>query len=226
MAVHVIDYDIVAYTFPGLGARAYSNGTNGTDVGAPFNLGLGIGSTTNGEDWVSFTRFDEFGIGTYARLNIDNAVLQSTQPNPNDGDNWLLIIRQNGTNFNFYERASSTDPWKLTPLRTTYQAPQFAGVPMQVGIEFAQYTGTPAAAHFSNFMLDVAAPALVLHVNQSAGNVILSWQAAPGVALQSTPALQPANWQGVPGTPTSVGGVSSLTLPATNTPALFFRLIQ
>jgi hypothetical protein len=41
MAVHIIDYDIINYTFPGLGARAYSKGTNGTDVGAPFDLGLG-----------------------------------------------------------------------------------------------------------------------------------------------------------------------------------------
>jgi hypothetical protein len=97
---------------------------------------------------------------------------------------------------------------------------------MQVGIQFAQYAGTPAAAHFNNFMLDVVAPALVLHISQSGGNVILSWQAAPGVALQSSPTLVPNNWQPVPGTPTSVGGVSSLTLPATNTPALFFRLIQ
>ena len=225
MAVHIIDYDIIAYTFPGLGARAYSSGTNGTDVGAPFDLGSG----TNGESWVSFTRFDEFGIGTYARLNLSNAVLQSTQPNPNDGDNWLLIIRQNGTNFNFYERASSTDPWKLTPLRTSYQVPQFAGVPMQVGIEFAQYTGSPAAAHLDHFMLDAAAappPELVLHISQSGTNVVLSWQEATGVALQSSPKLNPASWQAVPGTPTSVGGVSSLTLPATNTPALFFRLIQ
>jgi hypothetical protein len=196
MAVHIIDYDIINYTFPGLGARAYSKGTNGTDVGAPFDLGL-----TNGESWVSFTRFDEFGIGTYARLNIDNAVLQSTQPNPANGDNWLLIIRQNGTNFNFYERASSTDPWKLTPLRTSYQVPQFAGVPMQVGIQFAQYTGAPAAAHFDNFMLDVIKPAPILQVNLSGQNVVLSWPDAPGAILQSSTALLPANGRPCPAHP-------------------------
>src|SRR5262249_28470276 len=157
VSVHISDYQIVAYTFPGLGARAFSHGADGNHVGAPFAIGYTTDQTlgTNGEDWVSFTRFDEFGIGTYARLNITNNVLQSTQPNPDNGDNWILIIRQNGTNFNFYERSTNAAPWHLTPLKTSYSVPEFAGQPMQVGIEYAQYTGTPAYAHFDSFMLDV-----------------------------------------------------------------------
>jgi hypothetical protein len=221
-AVHITDYQIIGYTFPGLGARGYSYGTNGVDAGAPMDLNFVGGGGANGENWVSFTRFDEFGIGTYARENLDNAVLQSTQPNPNNGDNWILIIRDHGTNFNFYERATNTAPWGLTPLQTSYAIPQFAGQPMQVGIEYAQYTGTPAYGHFDSFMLDRAAA--TIQVSRSGGNVLLSWPDVPDLVLQSTPSLSPpVIWTAVPGTPTFNGGIATLSLSPSGG-ARFFRL--
>jgi hypothetical protein len=229
VAVHITDYLIAAYTFPGLGARAYSFGTNGTDIGSPLELAYTTNATPppeflNGEDWVSFTRFDEFGIGTYARLNIQNGVLQSTQPNPNNGDNWLLIIRQNYTNFNFYERASNTAPWRLTPLQTSYQVPQFANLPMQVGIEYAQYTGNPAYGHFDSYMLDAPPPVLTI-ATVGNGTVNVSWPAVPGYTLQYTDSLSPTSWHSAP--------APVLTGPATYTVNMpesvsdrFFRLIH
>jgi hypothetical protein len=230
MSVHISDYQIIAYTFPGLGARAFSHGAYGTNVGAPFVIGytpsppLAV-TETNGEDWVSFTRFDEFGIGTYPRLNITNTVLQSIQLNQDNGDNWLLIIRQNGTDFNFYERSTNTEPWRLTPLKTSYVVPEFANQPMQVGIEYAQYAGTPAYAHFDSFMLDVLPIAPKLTVILTNNNVSISWPTAAGVTLQSTPALVPPSWQPEPTPPTQNNGTSTVVLPATNRTE-FFRLVQ
>jgi hypothetical protein len=226
VSVHISDYQIVAYTFPGLGARAFSHGAYGTNIGAPFAIGFTtVGTETNGEDWVSFTRFDEFGIGTYPRLNITNNVLQSIQLNQDNGDNWLLIIRQNGTEFNFYERSTNTEPWRLTPLKTSYSVPEFAGQPMQVGIEYAQYAGTPAYAHFDSYMLDITPPSPKLEVTLANGKVTISWPTAPGVSLQFTPSLGPVNWQPEPTQPTINGGTTSVVLSPTNA-AAYFRLVQ
>jgi hypothetical protein len=225
-AVHINYFDIVNYTFPGIGARAYSWGTNGTDVGSPFDLGFGTNGPVNGESWVNFTRFDEFGIGTYARLNLDNGVLQSTQSNPNNGDNWLLIIRDHGTNFNFYERATNNAPWRLTPNRTSYAVPVFAGQPMQVGIQWMGFGGgTPAEAQFDHFMLNASLATLNV-TPLGNGTIALSWPAVPGVILQKTSNLTPpVTWLNVPGSPTLNAGIASLILPDSGVPT-FFRLVR
>jgi regulation of enolase protein 1 (concanavalin A-like superfamily) len=231
MAVHIKQYQNVAFTFPGIGARAYSYGTNGTDIGAPLELGYTTnaqGAPINGESWVNLTRFDEFGIGTYARLNLSNIVLQSTQSNPNNGDNWLLIIRDHGTNFNFFERATNTAPWRLTPNKTAYLVPRFAGLPMQVGIQWMTFNRGGVAspgllARFDSFMLDALSP--TLQADHVGNNIVLSWPAAPGWTLQSTPAVAPTNWQPVGGTPVLSGSRYTLTVPATS-PAAFFRLVH
>jgi len=231
MAVHIKQYQILGFTFPGIGARAYSFGTNGTDIGAPLELGYTTnaqGAPINGESWVNFTRFDEFGFGTYARLNLSNIVTQSTQNNPNNGDNWLLIIRDHGTNFTFFERATNTAAWRLTPFKTSYQVPRFAGLPMQVGIQWMTFNrgAVPAPgymARFDSFMLDALGP--TLEADHVGGNIVLSWAAAPGWTLQSTPTIAPTNWQPVGGTPVLSGSRYTLTLPATS-PAAFFRLVH
>src|SRR5207249_11641528 len=151
---------------------------------------------------------------------------QSTQPNINNGDNWLLIIRDHGTNFNFYERAVNTAPWRLTPNRTSYAIPAFDGQPMQVGIQWMTFNRGGAGqdfARFDSFMLDVSMP--TLQITPSPGNITLSWPAAPGWVLQSTTTLNPVNWQPVSGTPTVSFGRYSLTLPASGA-GRYFRLIH
>ena len=209
-AVHLTAFDVVNYNSPGLLARAY--GTNG----APF-------AGTNGECWVSWTRFDEFGIGTYARQTIDNVTTRSPQPVQGDTNYWLLIVRRDGTNFSFYQRVNATDPWQPSPNGTTYSVPSFAGVPMQVGICQATFNNIPAMAQFDSFMLDTVLP--TLSVSRSGADVVLSWPAVPGVALQYTTSLKPVNWLPVGTTPVTSGGISSVTLPP-SAATEFFRLVH
>src|SRR5262249_39571263 len=111
MAVQVQSYDVAAFNQPGLLARVYGVTTN-NEIGAPFGVVVTNANGTNdlGEYWVSMCRFDEFGIGTYARRNLDSGVSQNTQPDqvaPVNGGGtnfWLLIVRSRGTEFDFYKR--------------------------------------------------------------------------------------------------------------------------
>lgn len=211
LAVTETETNVVAiYNTPGLLARPY------TGNGAPF-----VGGTN--ESWISWTRFDEFGIGTYARRTLNNGTQQNTQPGFNDGEFWLLMTRQNGTNFSFYQRKEVTDPWRPAPTGITYPVAAFAGQPMQVGIQACAFnSGVTATAQFDSFMLDTGLPKL--EVVKSGGNVVVSWPVAPAT-LQSTVGLVPANWQNVTAPLATNSGVVSVTLPATNS-TLFFRLAQ
>src|SRR5208283_2528045 len=96
MQVHLVNFNAysnnlanpgsASYDNPGLMARLYTTFTNG-DIGAPFVINT---NNTYGENWVSWTRFDQFGIGTYARAEINNAkVVSSTQPDVGSGQFWL-----------------------------------------------------------------------------------------------------------------------------------------
>jgi hypothetical protein len=213
----------------GLLARLYSTGTNGTDLGAPYTLGTVTNGTVNFETWVGFTKFDEFGFGTYARKNIANIEFQFTQPNPGSPDNWLLILRQNHTNFYFYERATNTAPWALTPKKTSFSGaggalPDFAGQPMQVGIQLTPYTPGPLMAQFEHFMLDVESGSGLQISNGSGGNVIVSWPPIPG-QLQSSTNVVPTSWQNVPGSPVLGPNGYSLSVPLSGR-TMFFRLVQ
>jgi hypothetical protein len=160
-------------------------------------------------------------------LNLDSAVQQSTQPDgrdtgiPGDTNWWLLVIRSDGTNFNFYKKLNATDPWNAIPLATAYHQMEFAGAPMQVGLMAGPWTDTDTrTVMFEHFMLDVATP---LHISRSGGNVHLSWAAISGLVLQQTLSLSPVNWQPVPGTLVTNAGLVTISVPMTNA-ATFFRL--
>src|SRR5262249_56449357 len=124
------------------------------------------GTNGRGEYWVSMCRFDEFGIGTYARRNLDSGVSQNTQPDqvaPVNGGGtnfWLLIVRSRGTEFDFYKRSGLTDAWIQVPNKTHYSLAQFAGQPMQAGIMSGPWNGTGGTTatyrttRLDNFMLD------------------------------------------------------------------------
>ncbi len=198
------------YNTLGLLARPYVGN------GSPF-----VGGTN--ESWVSWTRFDEFGIGTYARRTLNNGTQQNTQPGWNNGEFWLLMVRERGTNFSFYQRKEVTDPWRPAPTGINYNVAAFAGQPMQVGIQACAFnSGVTATAQFDSFMLDTGLPKL--SVSASGGNVTVSWPVAPAT-LQSTTSLSPVNWQNVTTGISTNSGVVSVTLPTTNS-ALFFRLAQ
>ena len=201
---------IAIYNTLGLLARPY------TGNGSPF-----VGGTN--ESWISWTRFDEFGIGTYARRTLNNGTQQNTQPGFNNGEFWLLMVRQDGTNFSFYQRKEVTDPWRPAPTGIGYSVAGFAGQPMQVGIQACAFnSGVTATAQFDSFMLDTGLPKL--SVSLAGGNVTVSWPLAPA-GLQASTSLSSVNWQNVTTPATTNNGVVSVTLPATNS-TLFFRLAQ
>lgn len=198
------------YNTLGLLARPY------VGSGSPF-----VGGTN--ESWVSWTRFDEFGIGTYARRTLNNGTQQNTQPGWNNNEFWLLMVRQNGTNFSFYQRKEVTDPWKPAPTGISYGVAEFAGQPMQVGIQACAFnSGVTATAQFDSFMLDTGLPKL--SVSSAGNNVTVSWPLAPAV-LQSSVSLAPVNWQNVTAPMSTNNGVVSVTVPKTGS-TLFFRLAQ
>jgi hypothetical protein len=228
MAVHINALEANAYNQPGLLARAYCVDTNG-NIGAPFGLFLPNGNGTNdlGEYWVSFCRFEEYGIGTYPRLNLDSVVLESIQLDQGDGTFWLLMVRSQGTNFSFYKRATNNVPWLNIPLLTSYQAPEFAGQPMQVGLMSGAWWQdggiTSRSVWFEHFMLDKVTGS-PLQITHSGATVTLSWPAIAGT-VQHTTSLSPANWQPVGGIPVLGTNGYSLTIPRGAGPD-FFRLVQ
>ncbi|SPE61178.1 exported hypothetical protein [Verrucomicrobia bacterium] len=235
MQVHLVNFNAYSnnlasagsanYDNPGLMARLYTTYTNG-NIGAPFATNA---NGTYGEDWVSWTRFDQFGIGTYARAEIDNAkVVSSTQPDIGSGQFWLLLVRQSGTNFSFYQRASQTDPWLPAPNGVTYANAVYANQPMQIGIIACAFdSGLEQVDQFDNFALDVSG-GFGLTITLSGSNIILSWPDQPGVQVQTTASLPalPADWRPVLNPPpTVVNGVASLTLPIGAQNA-YFRLSE
>ncbi len=221
-AVHIESYDIEAYNQPGILARAYtaSNGILGYPLG--YSVTNAEGEFTDGEYWVSLTRFDEFGIGTYARQNIDSVVSQNTQPDANDNNYWMLIIRSQGTNFTFYKRLSETDPWRRIPNNTAYRIIEMAGRPMQVGVMAGPWSANQRTVRFSRFMLDYSSGA-ELKITASGGNVTLRWPADPNLVLEYSPSLSEPDWDTVPGIPALDTEGYMLTWPI-GTGELFFRL--
>jgi hypothetical protein len=220
-AVHVfLDNGAVPSTAnnnPGILARAYGYDTNG-NVGAPY------GGTNGAEYWVSWTRFDEFGIGTYARLTLANGTTRSTQPAQGDTNYWLLMVRRNYTNFSFYQRTLPTQPWAPAPNGTVYNVAAFNGVPMQVGIYGGGFNSSlPVLDQFDTFMLDAEPSKLT--ITKSGGNVTLTWSALTGGTLYSTLSLSSPDWEPVPGPSNVLNGMVSITLPNTNT-ATFYRVLQ
>jgi hypothetical protein len=220
--VHVKTMDVAGYNQPGLLARLYTSGTNGADLGAPFI------PATGGETWVDLCRFEEYGFGTYARLNEDSVVQQSTQSDGNDGKTFIMIYRSNGTNFNFYKRASTNAPWENVPLKTTYQVAEFANQPMQVGIMSGPWNGGSGppgyTTTYDNFMLDwTDAPTPTVAI--SGVNIIVTWPPDPLLVLQSTHSLNsPVSWATEPAGTLGVNGYSR-SYPLSGAP-MYFRLKQ
>ncbi len=209
--------DSQPYNNSGVLARGYTIATNGA-LGAPLDQ-------AGNECWVDWVRFDEFGIGTRMELTIDNVTTRPANSDVGGTDRYMLMVRQNGTNFYFFQRTLPTDPWHTTAVPARIGATavaKFAGQPMQVGIVCSGFdSGTPVSAGFSNFMLDIGSPGLSL--TASGTNVVVTWPGSPSAQLQYTPTLNPPNWQPVGGTPTFANGQYSLTLPA-SARSLFFRL--
>ena len=224
MAVHIttplLDTNgnaIASYNIPGLMARAYSF-TNG-NIGAPVDGAVG-------EDWVTWGRFDEFNIGTRAELIIDNGTTALPTSDQGSDQRWLLMVRQNGTNFAFYQRSNATDPWQPSKAKQTFSVANFAGLPVQAGIQDGGFdSGNIVVGQFDHFMLDASPSAGGLTVTPAGANVLISWPAVPGgsYTLQSSPSLAPASWTPVGGSPVFSNGLDTMTVPISGG-TQFFRL--
>jgi len=211
--VHITANDTSQYppqfhTTCGLMARQFGPG------GAPSDGPLG----TN-ENWVSWTRFDLWGISTYARsTTADGNTIQLTTPLAGNTNYWLLLVKD-GANYHFFEKANPEDLW-IERFPGSVVRPDLIGA-MQVGIIQATFSDAVVMSQFDSLMLDVTAP--TLEAIPDANNVVLRWSAVPGVVLKQTTSLSQPNWQTVTGQPVLSNGLYQITIPMTNATA-FFRL--
>jgi hypothetical protein len=114
-----------------------------------------------------------------------------------------------------------TDNWLA---RDEWPDPMFNGAYSDFRIWSGALTSGQVANLYKAGPNVVAGPALQI---TAAGNQItLKWPAnATGFNLQSSTTLVPSNWTAVPGTPTVVDGLNTLTLPATLAQS-YYRLKQ
>jgi len=114
----------------------------------------------------------------------------------------------------------------LTPGKLSFSGsgalPDFAGQPMQVGIQVTPYL-PDLYAQLEHFMLDRTSGS-PLTIVQSGANVIVSWPPIPGT-LQTSLLVSPTSWSTVPGSPTLVNGQYQMTVPISHSTS-FFRLVQ
>ena len=178
-AVHVVSpFNNSAYNSAGLQARAFSAG------GDPFN---------GSENFVSWTRFDEYNFANYLRSEVNGGVAQI---NPGDYPNtnyWLRIDRVSGTNFFFYQKATKAAAWQQksfpSPVSgTKLMRADLAGQPLQVGIIHATFSGQ-LGVQFTDFSLSVSntstvtapSPPSGLTLTTNAGNGLnVSWHPGTG----------------------------------------------
>lgn len=124
-------FETGSYNTAGLMARAFSSGGN------PFG---------GSEDWVSWTRFDQFNIGNYFRNAVNGETERRTKSPSN---NYWLRLDRSGNTFTVYERANAGDPWILMDTQVRVD---FAGQPLQVGILHATFD-VERLARFSDFSI-------------------------------------------------------------------------
>ena len=181
--------------FLGGGANCDSLQQRGLQYGGPASTRiLGGGDSFGGsENYVSWTRFNEYSYANYLRNEVNGAV---SQINPGDYPNsayWLRLDRV-GNTFRFYQRTNSTDAWKLVsfpaPVNgTTLTRSDLAGQPLQVGLIHATFSGQ-LGVQFSSFSITetnmgpfatAPSPATGLaFARNSDGSLGLSWTPGAG----------------------------------------------
>jgi hypothetical protein len=140
MSVHVMGIGNVntntPFNIPGLMARAFGSG------GAPAPGGT--------ENFLLWGRFNEFNNANIRKNNV-NGVKTDTGLGTNPNSNYWLRIERIGNVFNLYEKALEGDQW--ISVGTTTRA-DFAGLPLQAGIEHATYASTTTrTGYYEKFSL-------------------------------------------------------------------------
>ncbi len=182
-----------------------------------------VSTNAPAENWVYWGEFEQFGDSTESRFALNGGDNERANFDNATNDFWLLMVRS-GDTFKFYRRTSATSPWVPQPSSQTIVQPNLLGVPLQVGLFQALYTGNLGTVEFGNFMVDMTTGPM-LEASGSGGNVNLSWTTAGSFTLQSSPSLSSPNWQPVAATPVVANGTNTVTLPTSNT-TLFFRLVH
>ena len=177
--VHVVTpFNNAAYNTAGLQARAFSPGGN--------PLG-------GSEDFVSWTRFDDYNYANYLRNEVNGGV---TQINPGGYPNsayWLRLDRI-GNNFRFFQRTNSSDSWKIvsfpSPVSgTNLVRSDLAGQPLQVGIIHATFGGqlgvqlsdfSITATNFGSFGAPPPPVTVLSAATNGSGGLNVSWVPAAG----------------------------------------------
>ena len=138
------------------------------------------------ENYVSWTRFDQFGIANYFRNEVNGDTSGAVRrPIFEVNSNYWLRLQRVGNTFYAYERATPDQEWIL---RDQQDRPDMDGQPVQVGIIHATFSANTLTAAFSNFKLTgpnvhvgtEAAPATDLTVTADAGPGALRIQWTPG----------------------------------------------
>jgi hypothetical protein len=178
-----------------------------------------------GEDWISWSRFDLFGIQNDGRSTLDGG---TTRLEVRDGTTnyWLMIVR-NGNTFYFMERPTTNDAWFVRNNFTTVRS-DFGGQPLQVGIQAAMFAAATGKTLFDHFALDGTANRPILAHARSGGNLTLSWSTAyAAYTLQSSSSVLPgsATWSSVATAPVITNGLINVTVP-TSSAAAFYRLVR
>jgi len=143
--VHVVSpFDNTGYNTAGLQARAFSAG------GDPF------GGT---ENFVSWTRFDQFSFANYLRNEVNGAVDQINPGDYPNSDYWLRMDRV-GNSFRFYQKATAGAAWSAVSFPApvsgeSLNRPDLAGQPLQVGIIHATFAGE-LGVQFTDFSLTIS----------------------------------------------------------------------
>lgn len=183
VSVRVVSpFNNAGYNTAGLQARAFS----------------AAGDAFGKENYVSWTRFDEFNYPNYLRSEVNGAVTQINPGGFPNGSYWLRMDRIRGTNFMFYQRSNNVAPWQLVTTFPTGQVTggtnlrraDMLGLPMQVGIIHATFAGQ-LGVQFTDFSLiesnvSFATPpaspmGLTLTTNVN-GTVSVSWVPGSGSA--------------------------------------------
>ena len=136
---------------------------------------------------------------------------------------WLLLARQ-GNNIYMLERPTLADPWLL---RSTTSRSDFAGQPLQVGMQGAMFAANIGTTTFDHFMLDGTAALPRLQFTKGPGTLSLAWPTSfAGYQLQFSGSLNVGSiWNPVLTAPVITNGVITVTVPTTSGTA-FYRLTR
>jgi hypothetical protein len=195
--VHVVSpFNTNAYNTAGLQARAFSAGGN------PFG---------GSEDFVSWTRFDQFTFPNYLR-NETNSTVQQINPGGFPNSAYWLRMDRVGNTFTFYQRTNVVDAWQSVSFPapvsgTSLTRNDFAGQPLQVGIIHATY-GAQRGAQFTDLSITAASfdtlstppsPPTNLVVTNGTNSAAISW--TPGAGSDGTVAVMWAGGTAIKETP-------------------------